>query len=231
VATGFLKPGDRVVLFNTGAGLKYTDVTAEAMGFSVDLCRLCFAESSEEVEFILADGPLTQSIWLAAGRLDAVLDMTSSVRRAQWFDFSAAYYVDELAAFAPHDGPLWPGLERVRGALAVKSNSYAEEWLRRHFSRPVLLPVNDADRLIAAVAGGQAAAFITSVATGAALVERHAPARFRPVGPAFAPAGLSLAVAKGEQAALLRRFNRGLAELRSDGRLDALLRDAGLLRA
>jgi len=32
LATGFLKPSDRVVLFNTGAGLKYTDVTAEAMG-------------------------------------------------------------------------------------------------------------------------------------------------------------------------------------------------------
>ena len=32
IAKGFLKPSDRVVLFNTGAGLKYTDVTAEAMG-------------------------------------------------------------------------------------------------------------------------------------------------------------------------------------------------------
>jgi threonine synthase len=31
ISTGFLKPKDRVVLFNTGAGLKYTDVTAEAM--------------------------------------------------------------------------------------------------------------------------------------------------------------------------------------------------------
>jgi threonine synthase len=30
--TGFLQPSDRVVLFNTGAGLKYTDVTAEAAG-------------------------------------------------------------------------------------------------------------------------------------------------------------------------------------------------------
>ena len=29
--TGFLNPSDRVVLFNTGAGLKYTDVTGEAM--------------------------------------------------------------------------------------------------------------------------------------------------------------------------------------------------------
>jgi threonine synthase len=32
LASGYLKPSDRVVLFNTGAGLKYTDVTAEAMG-------------------------------------------------------------------------------------------------------------------------------------------------------------------------------------------------------
>ena len=31
LANGFLKPSDRVVIFNTGAGLKYTDVTAEAM--------------------------------------------------------------------------------------------------------------------------------------------------------------------------------------------------------
>jgi threonine synthase len=31
LANGYLRPSDRVVLFNTGAGLKYTDVTAEAM--------------------------------------------------------------------------------------------------------------------------------------------------------------------------------------------------------
>src|SRR5277367_1128435 len=32
IETGFLKPSDRVVIFNTGAGLKYTDMIAEAMG-------------------------------------------------------------------------------------------------------------------------------------------------------------------------------------------------------
>jgi threonine synthase len=31
LASGFLKPSDRVVLFNTGSGLKYVDVIAEAM--------------------------------------------------------------------------------------------------------------------------------------------------------------------------------------------------------
>jgi threonine synthase len=33
--SGELKPTDRVVLFNTGAGLKYADVTAEAMGLTM----------------------------------------------------------------------------------------------------------------------------------------------------------------------------------------------------
>ena len=32
LANGFLKPSDRCVLFNTGAGLKYTDVIAEKLG-------------------------------------------------------------------------------------------------------------------------------------------------------------------------------------------------------
>ena len=31
LASGDIKPNERVVLFNTGAGLKYTDMTAEAM--------------------------------------------------------------------------------------------------------------------------------------------------------------------------------------------------------
>lgn len=34
LATGFLKPSDRVVLFNTGSGNKYTDVLAQALGLT-----------------------------------------------------------------------------------------------------------------------------------------------------------------------------------------------------
>jgi threonine synthase len=34
IANGFLSPEDRVVIFNTGAGLKYVDVIAEAMGLT-----------------------------------------------------------------------------------------------------------------------------------------------------------------------------------------------------
>jgi threonine synthase len=39
IASGELKPTDKVVLFNTGAGLKYTDMTAEAMHLKRPLQR------------------------------------------------------------------------------------------------------------------------------------------------------------------------------------------------
>jgi threonine synthase len=34
LATGFLKPSDKVVLFNTGSGNKYTDVLAQMLGLT-----------------------------------------------------------------------------------------------------------------------------------------------------------------------------------------------------
>jgi threonine synthase len=40
LANGFLKASDRVVLFNTGAGLKYTDVTAAAMSLQRPVAEL-----------------------------------------------------------------------------------------------------------------------------------------------------------------------------------------------
>lgn len=40
LANGFLKASDRVVLFNTGAGLKYTDVTAAAMNLQRPVAEL-----------------------------------------------------------------------------------------------------------------------------------------------------------------------------------------------
>jgi threonine synthase len=34
LASGFLKPSDEVVIFNTGTGLKYIDVVSQAMGIA-----------------------------------------------------------------------------------------------------------------------------------------------------------------------------------------------------
>ena len=47
--TGFLKPEDRVVLFNTGSGLKYTDITAEAAGIRRPRWRCKSALGSVEI--------------------------------------------------------------------------------------------------------------------------------------------------------------------------------------
>jgi threonine synthase len=46
IETGWLSPEDRVVIFNTGAGLKYADVTAAAMHLAVPSAKA----SQEELE-------------------------------------------------------------------------------------------------------------------------------------------------------------------------------------
>lgn len=201
----------------------WLDASGDPAGFSVELCCACLRPEVEP-RFEPADGPMTQSIWLTTGRVDAILDMTASFRRERWYDFSQGYFVDEIAVFERREGPLWAGLERVRGPLAVKSNSYAEEWLRRRHPGVQLRPVNEGPQLGEAVESDRAVGFVTSVATGHALNRDIFGERFRQAGTAFAPATLTLAVARGESSSLLRIFNRGLAELRSDGRLDALLR-------
>lgn len=205
------------------------EVTGEPRGFTVELTTLCFADADCAVEFVVADGPFTQSIWLTTGRVDCAADMTTSDRRRQWYAFSDRYYVDELAAFGRIDGPLWAGFDRIAGPLAVKANGYAEEWLRRHHPRTALRPVNDAAHLLEAVNTGRAAAFVTSRVSGLALLGAICGHAFRQAGPTFGPAGLALAVPLDGAAPPLRRFNRALAEVRADGRLDELLRRWRLL--
>ena len=58
IANGFLKRSDRVVIFNTGAGLKYTDVTAEAMGLNAALGRVnrwCLQGSAGWLDSVLSN--------------------------------------------------------------------------------------------------------------------------------------------------------------------------------
>lgn len=209
----------------------WLDEYGESRGFSIELCRLCLDASPDELSFLAADGPMTQSIWLTTGRVAAILDVTASFRRQRWYDFSSPYFVDELAVFELRGGPLWAGFARLQGRLAIKANSYAEEWLRRHHPSATLLPVNQADQLGEAAFSDRAVGFVTSLSTGHLLNRERFDDRFRQAGAAFGPAALTVAVAAGESAALVRRFDRGLAELRGDGRLDALLRRWSLMYA
>ncbi len=129
-------------------------------GYSVDVICAALAHEGIEAEFLPVDGPMAQTIWLAAGRADAAADITVTERRRAWFAFSAHYHVEELMIFGLRHGPIWPGFRHFTGKLAVKVNSYVHEYLIRHHPHIPLVTVDsteaELDELIAGRVQGMA---------------------------------------------------------------------------
>ena len=192
-------------------------------GFSVELCRGVFTCVGQELRLRPVSGPIHLAVALASGEAQAALDVAVSDRRRRWFEFSSGYFLDRLAAFLPRRGGLWAGLEHVQGRLAVRSNSYEEEFLRAHYPRLMLVPVDTAHALPAAVLAERATGFVISEAAGLALVAERGDVRFREAGHAFAPCQLALASMSGD-VDTIEGFNRGLSRFHASGEYDALTR-------
>jgi putative amino-acid transport system substrate-binding protein len=194
----------------------------EAEGFSVSLVREALAYAGIELEVQGLDGPMAQTMWLAAGRVDAAADITVTERRRAWFAFSSYYYVEELMVFGRKGGVLWPGFRHFHGTIAVKSGSYVQEYLIRHFPTLRLLEVDSTEDELAAVLDGRAAVFAATRETGMALIQGGAAPDVLAEGTPFGPAPLALAALHGDEERVIAPFNAGLEALRESGGLDRL---------
>ncbi|MFN8558516.1 MAG: transporter substrate-binding domain-containing protein [Dehalococcoidia bacterium] len=193
-------------------------------GFTVDVVRAAYERVGWEVEFRPVDGPVSQLIFLAAGSVDAAADITVTERRRAWFAFSHHYHVEELMVFGLRGGALWPGFRHFTGRLAVKANSYVQEYLIRHYPRLPLTTVGSTEEELDAVRAGQARAFAATRETGLALIAGGEAADLAPEGAPFGPAPLALAALQDNEDRVITPFNAGLDALVHDGALDALRR-------
>lgn len=199
-----------------------TDLAGEPRGFSIDLIRLALGHTGVNVEFRPVEGPVSQMLWLAAGRVDAAGDITVTERRKRWFAFSQWYHMEELMLFGLRDGPLWPGFRAFRGRLAVKVNSYVQEYLIRHHPSTQLLIVDSTEAELAALREGRASHIAVTRETGLALIAEEQAGELIAEGTPFGPAPLALATLGDSDTAVIERFDRGLVQLRRDGRLTRL---------
>jgi ABC-type amino acid transport substrate-binding protein len=196
----------------------------DVTGFSVDVIRRALAHAGREVEFRPVDGPMAQVLWLAAGRVDAAADITVTERRRAWFDFSTYYHVEELMVFGLRGGPLWPGFRHFGGRLAVKVNSYVQEYLIRHHPHIPLVTVDSTEAMLAELRAGRVQGFAATRETGLALIAEGKAPDVVPEGAPFGPAPLALATPRGDPADVLPAFNAGLEALIRAGVLDDLRR-------
>jgi ABC-type amino acid transport substrate-binding protein len=194
----------------------------DTTGFSVSLVRDAFAHAGMEIEVVAVDGPMAQTMWLAAGRVDAAADITVTERRRTWFTFSSYYHVEELMVFGREGGALWPGFRHFHGSIAVKSGSYVQEYLIRHFPTLRLIEVDSTEGELAAVLDGRADVFAATRETGMALIGTGDAPGLLAEGTPFGPAPLALAALRDEEQRVIAPFNMGLEALRQEGGLDRL---------
>jgi ABC-type amino acid transport substrate-binding protein len=187
-----------------------TEEWGELRGATIDLVRDAFRSQGVDVTFDPVDGVMAQEIQLTIGRADAAADFTITDRRLRWFTFSERYHVEELQILTLKHGPIWPGWHHFGGTVGVKADSYAQEYLIRHYDHVRLLPVDSTDRLFEVLAEGRAQAIVMSRLTGATLLEAGGHEDVVASGAPFGPAPLALA-ALPEQQSVLEVFNAGLA--------------------
>jgi putative amino-acid transport system substrate-binding protein len=200
------------------------DEWGDVRGFSIDLIRAAFAHGGYAVEFLPLDGPMAQIMWLAAGRVDAAADVTVTDRRRAWFAFSAYYHVEELMIFGRRDGPIWPGFRHFTGKLAVKVNSYVQEYLVRHHPHIPLLAVESTEAELEALRAGRVQGFAATRETGLALIAAGNAQDLIAEGAPFGPAPLALATLPHQAERVLPPFNAGLEALQRSGELARLQR-------
>jgi ABC-type amino acid transport substrate-binding protein len=182
----------------------------ELSGATIDLVRDAFAARGVEVTFDPVDGVMAQAIHLSAGRADAAADFTVTERRLRWFRFSDRYHIEDLQVLTLKHGPIWPGWHHFHGTIGVKADSYAHEYLVRHFGQMPISPVDSTDRLVELLREGRVQGIVQSRITGAALLEDGEHADLVASGAPFGPAPLALAALPGRED-VLECFNAGLA--------------------
>lgn len=200
------------------------DSGGDLQGFSVEVIRAAYAAAGVDIDLRSVDGPMAQVMWLAAGRVDAAADITVTERRRAWFVFSTYYHVEELMIFGLRNGPLWPGFRHFAGRLAVKVNSYVQEYLVRHHPLIPLVTVDSTEAQLDAVREGKAQALAATRETGLALIAEGNAPDLIPEGAPFGPAPLALAALPDDTERAIAPFDAGLDTLHRTGELESLRR-------
>jgi ABC-type amino acid transport substrate-binding protein len=191
-------------------------------GFSVDVLEAAFGHEGFDVECIPERSLAAQFMRLAAGGVDAILDITMTARRGRHYAFSERYYLDHLGIMSAGRDWLGTSLNHFHGRATVKAYSYAEEWVRYNYPTLPLERVDSTGAQLEEVQCGRAVALIAGRDTIATLAATGSAPGLSERGASFAPAGLALASLPDDADAVIAPFNAGLRALIRSGEWERL---------
>lgn len=218
-----LKARGVLKIATTGANKPYTfaSIDGQLQGYDIDWARAIAAGLGVRPEFIRLDwrGILPG---LIARQFDCAM---SAVRvtpeRAEAFDFSAPYGVDDVTVAVPASDTTVKGIEDLRGkVVAVAAGSVQEQFAREHANAGTLQRLPGLPEVMLSLQAHQAEAAVVGRGGAAGFIaETHAALRL--VG-AYAGGDLA-AVFPKHSPELVAAVNAVIAARRADGTYDSIL--------
>ena len=154
---------------------------------------------------------------LLAGEIDLLEGMSYSAERAQLADFSPPHTIVHHSIFARKGGGKAPTLADLRGKeVLVLNDGIMQEFLRAGKSGARIVPVQTHADVLRALASGKHDYALMAKLPGLYLIRELGLANLEAVGDPVSAQNYCFAVQKGN-AALLARFNEGLAILKNTG--------------
>ena len=200
-------------------------VNGEYVGLEMDIMKAISERMGLEFNPITLQFDGIVPAIAAGGQADcAISGITITPERAEQVDFSAPYYVDDLAIVVMNNGEITEAnvdqvLAQAGAVIAVQSGTTGESYAKETYSAATVQGYGNANDTFAAMQAGQANAVITNKAVAESMLGSYADATI--VKPIATGEEYGIAVSK-DNPELLAGINAAIADLQADGTIASL---------
>jgi ABC-type amino acid transport substrate-binding protein len=186
-------------------------------GLVIDILQASLARVNTNVVFVPAHMDKIQDL-MKTGEVDGLAFLGINPERQKLYDFSAPLVITGGALFVKSPSPSPSGLKEFEGRIVVSPlKGPLAGFIKKEFPKVNVMTVEDYPAALKAVLDGKADAAALNPQVGTHLANQLFPGSFTPPKSIFLEVPLAVAVTKGQQGALLKKVNEGLASIKNDG--------------
>jgi ABC-type amino acid transport substrate-binding protein len=201
----------------------------ESEGLSIDILTEALVRVGLKAVFVGQDQDKEQES-LAQGQVDGLVFFAINPERRKTYDFSDPYLITGGALFVKSPNPPCSDLKELEGKIvATPLKGPLAGYIKEKYPKiTVYTDVKDYQATLQAVLDGKAYAAALNTQVGAVLAQKLYPGRFSLPDRGYQEIPIGLAVMKGKQDLLLKKFNDGLKAILSDGTYDRIIAKWGV---
>jgi polar amino acid transport system substrate-binding protein len=193
-------------------------------GLSIDILTEALARVGLKAAFVGQDQDKEQES-LAQGQVDGLTFFAINPERKKTYDFSDPYLMTGGALFVKSPNPPCSDLKELEGkVVATPLKGPLVGYIKEKYPKiAVYTDVKDYQATLQAVLDGKAYAAALNTQVGAVLAQKLFPGKFSLPDRGYQEIPIGVAVMKGKQGFLLKKFNEGLKAILSDGTYDRII--------